>query len=193
MLKEQKNNTPNIYCKQLQHYDANRWTIFKTVVPFAPTETSGMIHVIHVQNSGTNYICEKKYDLSKLRQNYKRLKDFANFEYDWNDNKGSPIPITVLNIARKLLPRLEFQPEIFPTGRDTIQFEYTDEDGNYLEFEIYKKSIVAYIQINDQEYEFEIGEEFIPELVNYFNAIHRDIRWGEIIQSYKKNSRLVEF
>lgn len=193
MSKEQKNKISNIYCRGMKYNEENKWTAFENFVPSSPTETNVVIYFIDVQNSDTKYICENKYNLSKLHQNYKRINNFANLAYDWNDNRGDPIPPEVLNIARFLLSKLEFQPEVFPTGRDSIQFEYADKDGNYLELEIFTDSIVAYIQIYDQEYEFEIAEQSVPSLVNHFNTVKRDFRWGEIIQGYKKDSRLVEF
>ena len=36
-----------------------------------------------------------------------------------------------------LVLRLNIQPEIFPTARGSIQFEYEKETGEYLEFELF--------------------------------------------------------
>jgi hypothetical protein len=169
------------------------WTYWNPIMPLSTSDTAVVVYAIEWRNSATHILCQDRYNLDKLQHNLKRIFSFGQLVYNWNDNNGEPLPLIVLNRAKKLLYKLEFQPEVFPTSRDSIQFEFSVGDDKYLELEIFDDHIIAFLQINDQEYEFRINEQDIPSLVNTFITYRRDSRWGEIIQSYKKDSKLVEF
>ncbi len=72
--------------------------------------------------------------------NLKRLSDIEKLPSNWNNNGADKIPDAVIKNVRKLLMRLEFQPEIFPTACDAVQLEW-DNNEEYLEMEILKNSI----------------------------------------------------
>ena len=67
------------------------------------------------------------------------LSDIAKLEDDWNGYGAKPIPSTVIEFARKIILTLDdqHQPRIYPTARQTIQFEYENDERSYLEFEIW--------------------------------------------------------
>ena len=45
--------------------------------------------------------------------------------------------------CEKIIEKLSYQPEIYPTGRKSIQFQYELNDKSYLEFEIYEDKIMC--------------------------------------------------
>lgn len=46
---------------------------------------------------------------------------------------------------------LTFEPEIFPTGRNTIQFEYGNVLERYFEFEIGEDENISYLMTEDRD------------------------------------------
>lgn len=63
----------------------------------------------------------------------------------------------VLLNAVEVLKQLPGQPDIFPTFRDSVQFEYEEPDGEYLEFEVFEDKIGVFsITSNGKEKEFQI-------------------------------------
>lgn len=61
---------------------------------------------------------------------------YRNIIQEWD------IPIEIKSNAFMLLKNLYANPDrIYPTGRDTIQFEWEIKDGSYMEFEIYKNDV----------------------------------------------------
>lgn len=73
------------------------------------------------------------------KQNFLNVLDrISNLEQDWNGYGSDPIPAVVIEKARNLLDFLPFLPDhISPmAGGQGVQFEWYDEDDNYLEIEI---------------------------------------------------------
>lgn len=72
---------------------------------------------------------EKIYNLRKLEQ-------IAQLEDGWNGSTAKAFEPQLISKIRRMITVLEFQPELFPTACDSVQFEYEKEDGSYLEIEI---------------------------------------------------------
>lgn len=68
-----------------------------------------------------------------------RLKDIGNLEQDWNGYGAKPFSDTLIDKCEKIVSLLPVQPSIYPTGRNSIQFQYELSDRSYLEFEIFEK------------------------------------------------------
>lgn len=69
------------------------------------------------------------------------IDGISKLEYNWNENGADPIPKKVIDLSKEIIMILDVQPEIFCTANDSIQFEYTKENGDYLEFEIFEDKI----------------------------------------------------
>lgn len=71
-----------------------------------------------------------------------KLKEFSELSHGWNGYDAAPIPSDVIVSARSFLQYLldyRFDLtgwEVFPTGRETVQFEKTTKDS-YVEVEVY--------------------------------------------------------
>lgn len=70
-----------------------------------------------------------------LRDNLDQLNMIEQFEDDWNGEGASAFSKDLVMKVRDIILNLKLQPEVFPTARDSIQFEYYI-DGRYLEFEV---------------------------------------------------------
>lgn len=72
-----------------------------------------------------------------LKTNLERLDRFATFEDNWNGNGANKFSKDLIEKAKYIIENISMQPSVFPVARDSIQFEYTKENGDYLEFELY--------------------------------------------------------
>ena len=86
-------------------------------------------------------------------QNLKKLEYFKEMSYNWNDNGAEPFSQSLIEKCKDLLNILPKQPEIFPTAAKSIQFEYDNDNGDYLEFNVYDEHIEIFQIINDEESE----------------------------------------
>lgn len=71
------------------------------------------------------------------RESLKRLEEISNLSDGWNDSEARSFPSEFLIYVRGILSSLEIDPDIFPTARGSIQLEYNNTSGDYLEFEIF--------------------------------------------------------
>lgn len=100
------------------------------------------------------------------------IKSFLALPNNWNGNGAEAIDKTVVLKAISLLRELEQQPDIFPTARNTIQFEY--EHGNdYLEIEIFEEYFNVYKSVANEEMEYHTTEVYKlrKEVLNYHASI----------------------
>lgn len=94
-----------------------------------------------------------------------RLNQFKTLESGWNGYEAAPIPSSVLDIAKRFLQNLRTGNidlngwEVFPTARETIQFEKTVGD-DYVEIEIYKDGRFALYSEGKKNLEIESIPEF---------------------------------
>lgn len=68
----------------------------------------------------------------------KRLRDIENLAPDWNGYGARTFSGTLIDKCEKIVSLLSVQPLIYPTGRNSIQFQYELADRSYLEFEIFE-------------------------------------------------------
>lgn len=97
--------------------------------------------------------------------NLKKLDQIAVLEDGWNGNKAKAFEKQFILTVRSIITALEIQPEIFPTARDSVQFEYEKEDGSYLEIEINSDDKWEVFEINRD------GEEKYFSIVANIEAI----------------------
>lgn len=108
--------------------------------------TYGMAHDLSIESDINEYtnskFCEEDVITmsinmdSILQSNLEKLQLISKLEYNWNLYGAEPISKDLINIMRNLIYGLKYQPEIFPTGCESIQFEYEKDNGDYLEFEL---------------------------------------------------------
>ena len=95
-----------------------------------PNLDSTYIFVIHSNDSS--------HVGQDLKSNLEKLEEFKKLEFNWNGNNAEPFSEALIEKAKSVLFSLRVQPEIFPTARKSIQFEYEKDNGDYLEIEIFE-------------------------------------------------------
>lgn len=134
----------------------------------------------------------------RLEANLIKLEDISKLEYNWNGYNAKPIPKEIIEKVKEVIIKLgnDRQPEIFPTGRETIQIEYEydkkelyyviekdfhipklkESKERYLEFEFYKNKIeclICYGEPNNNTYTYE-GEISEEEMYIEINKLFND-------------------
>ncbi|MBR5970997.1 MAG: hypothetical protein IK016_11755 [Lachnospiraceae bacterium] len=121
------------------------------------------------ETSNTKWV---RFDENYRVANRKKLARIAEMQDSWNGNGAKAISAAVIESVRDLLEQMEFQPEIFPTACDSIQFEYEMQDGGHLEIEISSKDQAEcfYVDANGNEYLEQISAD--AESINRKVAEH---------------------
>lgn len=113
---------------------------------------------------------EKKQNqlFDKFLFNLNKLKRCEELSDGWSGENSKTIDSNILSKAKYLIGILAIQPDIYPTPRGTIQFEYY-KNNNYLEFEIFPTGTKMLKVINNEPYETILHHSFdINKEVNAF-------------------------
>lgn len=131
--------------------------------------------VIKDEINNLRKIYSENYQLKKKLNNINSVLSFEKFETDWNGNGAAPFSRNVIQRVLNFInsPNLKFQPNVFPTGRQSIQFEYEKPNGNYLEIEIFDDKYSAYSEIASKitEYESISFNETIKLIDEFYSRI----------------------
>lgn len=120
--------------------------------------------------SSTTQPNDKKFILSDLKRNIEIINSFANLPQNWNDNGATPFSTSLIHAATRLIQDLEYQPEVFPTGRASILFEYGKPSGEFLSLEVFENKIETFFVPNNETQT--LGHCDIVELRRIVNEFH---------------------
>jgi hypothetical protein len=111
----------------------------------------------------------KRYE-DPLLKNLQTLRTIKQLPVDWNGKGSVTFSEALIQKVFTIVRELQIQPDIFPTGRNSIQLEFEIGD-DYLEFEIFEDKIIGLIQFDGKDEEREILEEEIFKLTEDFHAV----------------------
>lgn len=119
-----------------------------------------------IQQDTSNQTDESNTKFYKRRENIRILESFKNLEKNWDSEGAEPFDVAIIEKCIDIIksPFLRFQPDIYPTGRGSIQFEYEKSNGEYLEIEIFLEHLNYY-------YEDQIGKEVEQENVSWEDVL----------------------
>ena len=104
---------------------------------------------VRVSSTTTDAAFEEIIDTpGTVGENEWLLMSFLHLKKGWNAGSGLPLPPGVIRRAIDILRKLSFQPEIFPTGRESVQFEY-EHNQRELEIEIFEDEVDFLLIEND--------------------------------------------
>lgn len=120
--------------------------------------------------TSTRFNDANRYSLDALKRNKRILRNLANLKSNWNGYGGEPIDQDVIDRTEKMLSDLDYQPQIFPTGRGTIQIEYFKDDDNLIEIEISNEEIFVYKVQNGKDFEDSVEFDSLSKMITSFYA-----------------------
>lgn len=95
--------------------------------------------------------------VNKLGDNFHKLYSYLELPTGWNGYNGRKFSKKTIDRTLSILKNLRLQPQIFPTGRGSVQLEYHFDDDNLVEMEVSSDGITAYWVIRGDESEEEIS------------------------------------
>lgn len=98
-----------------------------------------------------------------VNENVKKVEKFKELESGWDGFKAKPLPLHLIDKALAIIPTLQYQPQVFPTARQSIQIEYEKVNGDYLEFELYTNKVEVFAVVDGEE----IEEEYTYEQIDW--------------------------
>jgi|GEM_PF-2678721 len=113
---------------------------------------------------------QNKYSLDRLQQNKSIITSLGELGNNWNGYGGEPISSDLIENIKNILSEFEIQPQIFPTGRGSIQLDFFKSDDNLLEIEISSDGVFAFKKVGDREEEFDLQLSEIIPIANEFNG-----------------------
>ena len=109
---------------------------------------------------------------SALSRNFNKLKTIRELKEGWfNGNPGNENAFSdnLVNRVANILSKLKNQPEVFPTGVNTIQIEFEKSNGEYLEFEFFEDGKISKFYLNSiKSYSRNVSEKNIFKSVKDF-------------------------
>lgn len=75
------------------------------------------------------------FDLSKI-DNLEKLEHMSHFQADWNGTGGLAFSRAAIGFFREIINNLRNQPQIAPTGRNSLLLQYELGDRSLLAFEV---------------------------------------------------------
>lgn len=105
-----------------------------------------------------------------MEKNLNKIKEFEDLNLNWNGYGADPFMHELLGKVDKIIKNIIVQPKVFPTGRQSIQFEYEKKSGAYLELEVFTDRIEVFsIDEDGLEKEYNIDECEINKVVSALN------------------------
>lgn len=103
------------------------------------------------------------------------LESFLTLPKNWNNNGAMTPSKELVNKMKGIVSVLPIQPEVFLTARDSIQFQYEKDNGNYLEFELFENGKLEMFKTdsnnNEESKSIKVNIEFILKTINEFYRI----------------------
>lgn len=111
-----------------------------------------------------------------IKDAQQRIIDIRKLQKDWDGYNALPIPFEVCKLAENLLQKLNHVPEIFPTARESIQFQW-ENNSDYAEVEIFLNKLEVLVKFNNIYYDFDLDvsqfwivEEIVKLIINRENT-----------------------
>lgn len=103
-----------------------------------------------------------------------KLERFGSLGHNWDHENGLPIPPEVLQEGERLLSSSvlsDYPPELFATGRGSIQFEYERDNGEYLEVEVFPHHFQVLVEKPVDTYRRFVANQW-QEVADAIRAFH---------------------
>ncbi|HZJ56864.1 MAG TPA: hypothetical protein VFD89_01310 [Clostridia bacterium] len=106
-------------------------------------------------------------DLLKM-ENIRKVNNLKELELDWNGNGGLPFSNDSIFFFRDIIEHIIKQPNIAPTGRESLLMQYELEDRSFLGFEVFKGKVDK-VLIPQRDYNRAVEEEITNDYIVQIN------------------------
>lgn len=109
-----------------------------------------------------------------MEENIEKVGKTQSLRYNWDGKKGSVFSKRVINKVKAILPLLDIQPHITPTGRNSFYLQYELPNKSVINFEISEKILyvvmIPYGVYNEsfEETSRDVSAQCINSKLKYF-------------------------
>lgn len=116
---------------------ALRYPVGEEIVPGYDFTRSSYIQYINLDHEKgiDGLYANKAIDLMKV-ENLNKIRKMSLFDYDWNGTGGSAFSPNAIALFESIIEILDKQPQIAPTGRNSLLLQYELDDKSLLAFEV---------------------------------------------------------
>jgi len=105
---------------------------------------------------------------NKRIENMNKIEGMRHFEKNWNGYDADPFSESSLVWFEKVINSLRKQPEIAPTGRNSLYMQYKSDDGSMLAFEL-SENKVEKVYVPNGDYNKIESEVITSDICNKIN------------------------
>lgn len=102
---------------------------------------SANVAYVNLNEISKNYHASLEAPADLKQENLAKIEKMAHFEYDWNGNGGEKFTKGAIEAFRKVIDALHRQPQIAPTGRNSLLMQYELADKSRLIFEVNENKV----------------------------------------------------
>lgn len=106
------------------------------------------------------------------QENINKIQKMAEFEEDWNGTGGCIFSKTAISMFMEIIETVDKQPQIAPTGRNSILMQYELADKSILAFEVSEQRVEK-VLVPQQDYSLADIEVFTENLSQKINECVR--------------------
>lgn len=100
------------------------------------------------------------------------LQQIAELKDNWNNNGATAFSETLITKCKRLVSEFQIPPSIFPTADCSIQMEWDNVVGDYLEINVYEDKYVVFQRLHNGVFsEYEASEHELKNIVKIFFEI----------------------
>lgn len=133
---------------------------------FIPSQAGCYAIILLETPNSTRFNNSERFSLEQFKINKRKLESLKKIKENWNGYGGQVISHTLIAKVISILSELDYQPQIFPTGRGTIQIEKYINNENLVEIEISENEIFAYQIKNGEEKESLVSVNEISKIIS---------------------------
>ena len=170
------NKKPIIVSQDTFHSEANTKHLNKKNLFEYKINVLDMDNNSYSSNSNLRYDSELKLVggiimSDMMTKNLSKIIEYSKLELDWNGYGAKAFTSELLTLCKNIILHMTVQPKVFPTGRQSVQFEYEEDNGKYLELEVFESHTEVFsIDENGNEEEHNIENKYdeINKVVSSF-------------------------
>ena len=88
---------------------------------------------------------------------------------NWNNNGANAFSETLIAKCKRLVSEFQIPPSIFPTADNSIQMEWDNVAGDYLEINVYDDKCIVFQRLHNGVFsEYEASEHELKNIVKIF-------------------------
>ena len=111
---------------------------------------------------------------NRMERNIKKIQSFSSLCNNWNGYNATTIKVSAIEKALQIVNALSIQPQVFPVADGSVQLEFDNPNGGYLEIVLGNNNEFEYYEQKPDGSEIEGSYEYdlnqIVEMVDRFNG-----------------------